>query len=103
MIHRSIADHVSTSFTPRHNALAPVIEQYAQDEGVIPSHWPGLIFGRSNQPVPRFPLLYTTSICVVAQGRKHVYVADDQIVYDPLHFLVVTIPLPLEAEIIFIK
>ncbi len=51
-------------------------------------------------PVPRFPLLYSPSLCIVAQGRKHVYVADDHIVYDPLHYLVVALPMPLEAEIV---
>ncbi len=90
----------SAPYTSAQNTLVPLIEKYALKEGVTETEWPGLIVGRSSQPVPRFPLLYSPSICVVAQGRKHVYVTDDQIIYDPLHYLVVTLPMPLEAEIV---
>jgi AraC-like DNA-binding protein len=90
--------------SPKHtsvpNTLVPFIEKYALDEGVTETPWPGLVVGRSDKPVPRFPLLYSPSLCIVAQGRKHVYLADDHISYDPLHYLVVTLPMPLEAEIV---
>ena len=82
------------------NLLVPLMERYAKGEGITETEWPGLIIGRSTRPVPRFPLLYEPSICIVAQGRKHVYLPDDHIVYDPLHYLVVALPLPLEAEIV---
>ncbi len=81
------------------NTLAPLIEKYARNEGVTETEFPGLIVGRSSQPVARFPLLYSTSLCVVAQGKKNVYVADELVEYDPLHYLVVSLPVPLEAEI----
>ncbi len=90
----------SPTYTPARNRLVPLIEKYALEEGVTETEWPGLILGRSSQPVPRFPLLYVPSICVVAQGRKHVYAADDPIIYDPLHYLVVALPMPVEAEIV---
>lgn len=88
------------AYTSVRNKLAPLIEKYALEEGVTETDWPGLIVGRFSQPVSRYPLLYSPSICVVAQGIKHVYVAEDHIIYDPLHYLVVTLPLPLEAEIV---
>ncbi len=88
------------NFTSVRNSLTPLIERYAVEEGITATEWPGLVLGRSNQPVPRFPLMYVPSICVVAQGRKRVYVADGHIIYDPLHYLVVTLPMPLEAEIV---
>ena len=61
-----------------HNVLVPLIEKYALNEGVTETDFPGLIVGRSTQPVARFPLLYSPSLCVVAQGRKHVYVAQER-------------------------
>ncbi len=82
------------------NSLAPLIERYAVEEGVTETQYPGLILGRFNTPVPRYPLVYAPSICVVAQGRKHVYAANERVVYDPLHYLVVALPLPLEAEVV---
>ncbi len=100
MRNSSMTNGSSPKHTSVQNTLVPLIEQYALDEGVNETEWPGLVLGRSSQPVPRFPLLYVPSICVVAQGRKHVYVGDDQIIYDPLHYLVVALPMPLEAEIV---
>ena len=82
------------------NSLAPLIERYAVEEGVTETQYPGLILGRFNRPVPRYPLVYSPSVCVVAQGRKHVYSANERVVYDPLHYLVVALPLPLEAEVV---
>ncbi len=82
------------------NSLAPLIERYAVEEGVTETQYPGLILGRFNRPVPRYPLVYSPSICVVAQGRKQVYSANERVVYDPLHYLVVALPLPLEAEVV---
>lgn len=82
------------------NSLAPLIERYAMEEGVTETQYPGLILGRFNRPVPRYPLVYSPSVCVVAQGRKQVYSANERVVYDPLHYLVVALPLPLEAEVV---
>ena len=82
------------------NSLAPLIERYAVEEGVTETQYPGLILGRFNRPVPRYPLVYSPSICVVAQGSKHVYSTNERVVYDPLHYLVVALPLPLEAEVV---
>ena len=100
MRNSSMTNDSSPKHTSVQNTLVPLIEKFAVKEGVTETEWPGLVLGRSSQPVPRFPLLYVPSICVVAQGRKHVYVADDRIVYDPLHYLVVALPMPLEAEIV---
>lgn len=82
------------------NKLAVLIEQKAVSEGITETQWPGLTLGRSNQPVPRFPLVYVPSICIVAQGQKNVFVGDNRIIYNPLHYLIVALPMPLEAEII---
>ncbi len=100
MRNSSMTNGSSPKHTSVRNTLVPLIEKYAVKEGTTETEWPGLVIGRSNQPVPRFPLLYVPCICVVAQGRKHVYVADDHISYDPLHYLVVALPMPLEAEIV---
>ena len=94
------SENLSPSPASVRNSLGPLIERYAVEEGVTESQYPGLIFGRFNRPVPRYPLVYSPSICVVAQGSKHVYSANERVVYDPLHYLVVALPLPLEAEVV---
>ncbi len=82
------------------NQLAALIEQNTVNEGITETQWPGLTLGCSRQPVPRFPLVYVPSICIVAQGQKNVFVGDNRIVYNPLHYLIVALPMPLEAEIV---
>ncbi len=84
---------------PDHPLLS-LIEHYAVEEGITQTKWPGLVFGRSNRPIPRYPLEYMPSICVVAQGRKEVFMGNECIIYDPFHYLVVGLPIPLEAEIL---
>ena len=83
-----------------HASLASLIARHAPEEGVVETKHPGLILGRFDRPVPRYPLVYSPSICVVAQGRKQVYAGDERVIYDPLHYLVVALPLPLEAEVV---
>ncbi len=82
------------------NSLAKLIEQYAVEEGVTETKYPGLVVARFNNPIPRYPLVYSPCICVVAQGSKHVFSSSDRFVYDPLNYLVVSLPLPLEAEVV---
>ncbi len=74
-------------------------QQHAGGEGVSETLWPGLTIGKFTKPVPRYPLMYAPAVCFVARGQKHVHMPDDYIVYNALHYLVVGIPLPLEAEI----
>jgi len=96
----STANRSSFTHTSVHNSLVPLIEKYTLEEGVTETEWPGLVVGRSNQPVPRYPVLYSPSLCVIAQGRKYVYMANNKIIYDPLHYLVVSLPMPIEAEVV---
>jgi len=100
MYNRPLTSDTNSIQSSVHNELVPLIEKHALTEGVTQTALAALVCGRSSRPIPRFPLLYSPSICVVAQGRKQVYRAEDCIVYDPLNYLVVTLPMPLEAEIV---
>ncbi|MCP4294073.1 MAG: AraC family transcriptional regulator [Proteobacteria bacterium] len=82
------------------NPLINYLSHHAVEEGVTQTAWPGLILAKSSQPISRFSVLYKPSVCVVVQGRKCAYVGDQRFVYDPLHYLIVGLPLPLEAEIL---
>ncbi|WP_051278127.1 AraC family transcriptional regulator [Solimonas flava] len=46
------------------------------------------------------PSIYDPAICVVAQGRKHALLDGERFVYDPLHYLVVSVTLPVVGQII---
>jgi AraC-like DNA-binding protein len=85
---------------PLPHALARAIEQWTPVSGRHATSWPGLEFVRADSPRPRAPVVMEPCLCIVAQGRKRAYLGGDAFTYDPLHYLVVAVPLPIETEII---
>ncbi len=80
--------------------LAKTIDRYSPNEGRNPTPVAGLILYRSQQNVPRTPVIYQPAICVVAQGRKKLYFGDHSRNYDPQNYLINSLTLPAEAEVI---
>ncbi len=81
-------------------ALHSELAQFAPEEGVNESPWPGLVVFRADDTATRIPVVYEPCICAVAHGRKQVHLNGEILTYDPLHYLVVGVPLPVEAEIV---
>ena len=79
-------------------ALASLLKQLAPTEGHTLSALANVKFMRSNRPVVRTPVLYEPCICFVVQGRKRGYLGDETFVYDPSHYLVLSVPLPFHSE-----
>ncbi|MBW1879856.1 MAG: AraC family transcriptional regulator [Deltaproteobacteria bacterium] len=80
--------------------LACLISGLSVSEGVNPTPWRGLIVVRANRPIARHQVVYKPCLCIVAQGRKLAYLGDRVVTYDPENFLVVSLQLPIEAEIV---
>jgi len=53
---------------------------------------------RISKSSPRSPQSYEPGIIILARGQKRIYIGDDVLTYDPLHYLVLSVPLPLECE-----
>ncbi len=51
----------------------------------------------TSQPLPA---LYEPCLCFVLQGRKRACLDGEMYVYDPLNYLVVSVPLPLSSQIL---
>jgi AraC-like DNA-binding protein len=81
-------------------ALLSELERFAPDDGTHESPWPGLAIFRASEQASRIPVVYKPCLCLVAHGRKQVHLGDEVYTYDPLNYLVVAVPLPVEAEII---
>ena len=84
---------------PIHQDFADRIARRTPAEGRNPSSWPGLTFFRASQPNERFPVVYESCLCFVAQGSKRLFLADQVYTYDQHNYLVLSVPLPAEAEI----
>ena len=60
----------------------------------------GLFFNRVSAPHGLVHVLAEPCFCVMAQGRKTVYLGDAAYAYDPLHYLIVTAELPLVGQVV---
>lgn len=80
--------------------LVELLEPLAKHEWFTASLLPEVRFIRSNQGTPRIPTTYEPSIVIIVQGRKVGYLGDEIYHYDPLNYLVLSVPLPFECETI---
>lgn len=78
--------------------LAALLDEVAVDEGIHPTPVDGVLVARNTEPRPRTPAIYEPMIVFIGQGRKRAHLGDETFVYDPLHYLVLPVPLPVECE-----
>jgi len=60
---------------------------------------PGLLLIKSSVPSEPVQSLFQPSFCFVAQGRKRASVGGEVFLYDPFHYLIFTVDLPVTFEI----
>ncbi len=80
--------------------LARLVGSIAKEDGLFETAWPGLLVSRISAPLPRQPIPYKPSLCMVVQGQKKVFLGQREYIYNPLQYLIVPIALPLEMEVI---
>ena len=80
--------------------LVTLLSDLAPDDGIHQTPWPALSVFRASAPSPVVRAVYQPCLCLAVQGRKRVVVGDEALTYDPLRYLVVSVPLPVEGQII---
>lgn len=60
---------------------------------------PGLYLHRSSLPTELRHSVSSPAFCVIAQGSKEVLVSDNRYQYDPAHYLITTVELPVASQI----
>lgn len=78
--------------------LVELMSRLVPEEGTLEA-FPGLLLNRSVKPTEWGGTLSQPSFCFVAQGRKRALVGDEIFRYDPGHFLLFTVDLPVAFEI----
>lgn len=78
--------------------MVELLYSLAPSEGYTQSLLDGVRFMRSNRPLRLTPVLYEPSIVIVCQGRKRGYLGSEIYVYDAMHYLVLSVPLPFISE-----
>jgi AraC-like DNA-binding protein len=80
--------------------LAAAIGRHLRKDGENPTTIPGLTLYRRGGGLRRTHGIYQPSICVVAQGAKRMHYGDNTHTYDPDNYLISSLTLPAEAEIV---
>lgn len=80
--------------------LAQAITQVVGQDTCRETSLPALRLYRSAGEVARTPMVYIPTICLIAQGRKQLYYGDKRCTYDPAHYLINSLTMPIEAEIV---
>ncbi|WZO97910.1 AraC family transcriptional regulator [Isosphaeraceae bacterium EP7] len=80
--------------------LAELIERHTGVDGEHPTAIGGLDLFRLSAPNEPIQIVYEPSLCLIAQGRKRVILADEIYIYDPAHFLLASVDLPVASQVI---
>ena len=79
--------------------LTDRIAQALRQDGAI-EPLKGLHFYRSSSPSECFHSVSIPAFCVIAQGSKEVLLGSDRYQYDPMHYLLGTVELPIASRIL---
>lgn len=99
--------HDDTRFLPevapadvRRAELVDLVARCAPADGVFPTAIARLHAIRASAPAQSLPSVYEPSLCFVVQGSKQASLAGEVFRYDPLNYLVVSVPLPVVGSIL---
>lgn len=84
---------------PQQSELAMLIERFTCQEGVYQTAIAPLHLFRSSAPLEPIHGVYKPMLCLIAQGSKQVTLAKESYTYDPAHFLLVAVDLPVISHV----
>jgi AraC-like DNA-binding protein len=80
--------------------LIDLVQQFAPGDGLHDTAIPALQLIRASAPAQRLPAVYEPGLVVVIQGRKQATLGTDVLVYDPLNYLVISVTMLPQGQII---
>ena len=84
----------------RQSELVDLVSRFAPEDGRHETAIGALQLIRASQPAQRLPTVYEPGIALVVQGRKQAMAMGEVLTYDPLHCLVVSVPMPSVGQIL---
>ena len=79
--------------------LVECVGQAMREDGAA-NPMQGLHLQRNSSPLVSVHGLYGPALCMVAQGSKEVLVGEDRYRYDPAHYLLITVELPVVSWVL---
>lgn len=71
----------------------------AAPEGGMLEIYPGVFLARSSQPTQPVHSVFNPAFCVIAQGSKNVLLNEEVFRYDPGHYLISSVDLPIVSHV----
>ena len=81
-------------------ALVEGMLELLPEQGIYPTLSEDIALVRSDLPTERTAILYEPVFYIVIQGKKVSYLGEEAYHYDPLNFLALSVPLPMEGQVI---
>ncbi|MHC1745684.1 MAG: AraC family transcriptional regulator [Negativicutes bacterium] len=80
--------------------LANFIERYSGQDGVHPTAIPSLFFYRQSVIAGPVYGVFKPSLCIIVQGAKDVWLAQERFRYSPADYLVASISVPVIGQVV---
>ena len=69
------------------------------EDGIV-EVFPGIFLARSCKPTDMVHSVFTPAFCIIAQGSKQVLLGAEVFRYDPRHYLISTVDLPIVSQVV---
>ncbi len=84
---------------PDMSELSALIARHCHRD-ITPSPIPGLTLSRADRPTELSPAMYYPLLCVIARGRKRIFLGQEEFYYDPDCYLVASLDLPISGQVL---
>jgi AraC-like DNA-binding protein len=81
-------------------AFADLLERHTGVDGTHAVALPGVRLIRASSPTVPMPVIYEPTVCLVAQGVKQAWLGTTAYRYDPAHYLVASVDLPVMGAVV---
>jgi AraC-like DNA-binding protein len=92
--------NMSVEICKQQHELAKLIKRYSKQDGVHPTAIPSLFLIRESIVTEPIARVNETSFCIIVQGEKDVFLAEEHFRYGPGHFIVASVDLPVTGQVI---
>ncbi|MFJ4372005.1 AraC family transcriptional regulator N-terminal domain-containing protein [Pseudomonas japonica] len=93
----SDAEPLDPALESRRQELADLVRRHAAAVPGEPSVIKDLCLVIHEENIRSMPALAQPALCILAQGSKAVHLGDERYVYDPLHYMVVSVAMPISG------
>lgn len=94
------APQLEPAFEQQRLELADLIKRHAASQIGVASAIDDLYLVRYEERVRSMPTLAQPALCIMAHGSKEVRLGDECYTYDPLHYMVVSVALPISGVLL---